>query len=134
MVLALFQGSSILQTFVNSTDDFGWEDTALNWLLAALVMSVFWAGAMLIVKWLKKRGARNILQKTWTANKTIVLILTGLMPVLLALLIVWYMIRNFFNYVSGGGLLKGIVISWFLYVLFVVAGHLLSPTWRRDLF
>lgn len=134
MVLALFQDSSILQTFVNSTDEVGWEDTALNWLLAALVISVVCAGVMLTIKWLKKRGARNILQKTWAANKTIILILSGLMPVLLALLIVWYMTRNFFNYVSGGGLLKGIVISWFLYVLFMVAGHLLSPKWRRDLF
>jgi hypothetical protein len=134
MLLLLLQESRILRMFVNSADDSGWEDTALNWLIAAFVIAGVCAGVMLIIKWLKKRGARNILQKTWGANKTVVLILLGLLPVFLTLLIVWYMTRNFFNYISVGGLLKGIVFSWLLYVVLMFAGHLLSPQWRRDLF
>jgi len=134
MLLLLLQESRILRMFVNSTDESGWEDTALNWLVAALVISVIFTGVMLLVKWFKKKAARNILQRTWSGSRTAVLILLGLIPIVLTLVIVWYGTRNFFNYVGVGGLLKGIVFSWLLYVLFMFAGHLLSPQWRREIF
>lgn len=133
MSLLLLLESNVLKTFVNSTDDSGWEDTALNWLIVAIVVSAVCAIGMLLVKWLKKQQARNIIQKTWSASETVALMLIGLGPVLLGLLVAWYMTRNFFNYVSVSGLFKGIVISWISYLLFMSVSHLLSP-WRRDLF
>lgn len=132
MLALLFQGSSFLRMFVDSCDEEGCEDTALNWIIAVLVIAIVCALLMLALKWLRKYTAINIVQKAWSRGQTMVLILIGLIPVLLVLLTVWYTTRNFFNYVGVGGLLKGIVFSWLLYVVFVFTGHLVSP-WRREI-
>jgi len=118
--------------FVDSCDEEGCEDTALNWVIAAIVIAIICALLMLAFKWLRKYTAINIVQKAWSRGQTVVLMLVGLIPVVLVLLIVWYTTRNFFNYVGVGGLLKGIVMSWLLYVLFMFTGHLVSP-WRREI-
>ena len=132
MLALLLQGSSFLKMFVDSCDEEGCEDTAFNWVIAVLVIAIVCALFTLGFKWLRKYTAINIVQKAWSRGQTIVLILVGLIPVVLVLLIVWYTTRNFFNYVGVGGLLKGIVLSWFLYILFMFTGHLVSP-WRREI-
>jgi uncharacterized oligopeptide transporter (OPT) family protein len=132
MLAILYQGSSFLQMFVDSCDEEGCEDTALNWVIAAVIVAVVCALIMVAFKWLRKYTAINIVQKAWSRGQTIVLIIVGLMPAVLMLITVWYVNRNFFNYVGIGGLLKGILMSWLLYVLFMFAGHVLSP-WRREI-
>jgi heme/copper-type cytochrome/quinol oxidase subunit 2 len=132
MLALLYQSSSFLQMFVDSCDEEGCEDTALNWVIAAVVVAVVCALLMLAFKWLRKYTAINIVQKAWSRGQTIVLVILGLIPVLLVLLTIWYITRNFHNYVGVGGLLKGVLMSWLLYVLFMFAGHVLSP-WRREI-
>ena len=132
MLALLLQSSSFLRMFVDSCDEEGCEDTALNWVIATIVIAIVCALLMLAFKWLRKYTAINIVQKAWSRGQTVVLMLVGLIPVVLVLLIVWYTTRNFFNYVGVGGLLKGIVMSWLLYVLFMFTGHLVSP-WRREI-
>lgn len=132
MLAILIQGSSFLDLFLDACDEEGCEDTALNWVIAALVIAIVSALVMLAFKWLRKYTAINIVQKAWSRGQTLVLILIGLIPVVLALLAVWYTTRNFFNYVGVGGLLKGIVVSWLLYILFMFTGHMVSP-WRREI-
>jgi len=118
--------------FLDTCEDDGCEDTALNWVIAAIVVAVVCSLFMLGVKWFKKYTAINLVQKAWSRGQTVVLIIVGLLPVLITLIVIWYTTRNFFNYVGVGGLLKGIVVSWLVYMLFVFTGHLLSP-WRREL-
>ncbi|HEV7398392.1 MAG TPA: hypothetical protein VGN86_17905 [Pyrinomonadaceae bacterium] len=133
MMLALvLESSSFLQLFVDSCDEEGCEDTALNWLIAAIVIALIAALLMLGYKWLRKYTAINLVQKAWSRGKTVVLMIVGLLPVVIVLSIVWYATRNFYNYVGVGGLLKGIVISWILYLIFMLTGHLVSP-WRREI-
>ncbi len=132
MLALLLQSSSFLRMFVDSCDEEGCEDTALNWVIATIVIAIICALLMLAFKWLRKYTAINIVQKAWSRGQTVVLILIGLIPVVIVLIIVWYATRNFFNYVGVGGLLKGIVMSWLLYVLFMFTGHLVSP-WRREI-
>jgi hypothetical protein len=132
MLALLLQSSSFLRLFVDSCDEDGCEDTALNWLIATVVVALLCALLMLAYKWLKKYTAINIVQKAWSRGQTTVMIIVGLVPSLLILLTVWYTTRNFFNYVGVGGLLKGIVVSWAFYALFMVTGHLLGP-WRREI-
>ena len=132
MLSLLFQSSTFLQMFVDSCDEEGCEDTAFNWVLAAIVIAAISALLMLGFKWLRKYTAINIVQKAWSRGQTVVLILVGLIPMVIAMLVIWYSTRNFFNYVSVGGLLKGIVLGWLLYVLFMFTGHLVSP-WRREI-
>jgi hypothetical protein len=132
MLTLLIQGSSFLELFIDSCEDEGCEDTALNWVLAVVVVSIICALLMLAVKWFKKYAAINLIQKAWSRSQTVVLIMVGLIPVLLTLIIIWYTTRNFFNYVGMGGLLKGVVFAWLLYVLMMFTGHLLSP-WRREI-
>ena len=132
MLGLLLQSFDFLQMFLDSCEDDGCEDTALNWVIAAIVVAIVCSLLMLGVKWLKKYTAINIVQKAWSRGQTIVLIILGLLPVLITLIVIWYTTRNFFNYVGVGGLLKGVVVSWLVYMLFVFTGHLLSP-WRREL-
>ena len=130
---ALFlQSSSFLQLFMDSCEDEGCEETALNWVIAAVVVAIVCALLMLAIKWFKKYTAINLIQKAWSRGQTIILITFGVLPVLIALLTIWYTTRNFFNYVGVGGLLKGVVFSWLLYVFLMFSGHLLSP-WRREI-
>lgn len=132
MLAFLFQSSSFLRMFIDSCDEEGCEDTAMSWFIAVLVIAIVCALLMLAFKWMRKYTAMNIVQKAWSRGQTVVLILIGLVPVLIVLLIAWYTTRNFFNYVGVGGLLKGIVFSWLLYVVFMFTGHLVSP-WRREI-
>ena len=132
MLGLILQSSGFLQLFMDTCEDEGCEDTALNWVIAVLVVALVCALLMLAIKWLKKYTAINLIQKAWSRGQTIVLIIIGVMPVLLALIIIWYTTRNFFNYVGVGGLLKGVVFSWVVYVLLMFTGHLLSP-WRREI-
>jgi hypothetical protein len=118
--------------FVDACDEEGCEDTALNWVIAAIVVALMCALLMLTFKWVRKYTAMNLIQKAWSRGQTVILMIVGLVPVVIVLLIIWYSTRNFFNYVGVGGLLKGILVSWLLYVLFVFTGHVLSP-WRREI-
>ena len=132
MLGLLLQSFDFLQMLLDSCEDDGCEDTALNWLIAAIVVAIVCSLFMLGIKWLKKYTAINLVQKAWSRGQTVVLIIVGLLPVLITLIVIWYTTRNFFNYVGVGGLLKGIVLSWVVYMFFVFTGHLLSP-WRREL-
>ena len=132
MLSLLIQSSGFLQLFIDSCEDEGCEETALNWVLATVVVAIVCALLMLGIKWIKKYAAINLIQKAWSRGQTVVLIILGLVPVLIVLFIIWYTTRNFFNYVGMGGLLKGVVFAWLLYVVMMFTGHLLSP-WRREI-
>lgn len=128
----LLQSFDFLQMFLDSCEDDGCESTALNWVIAAVVVAIVYSLFTLGVKWVKKYTAINIVEKAWSRGQTVVLIVVGLLPVLITLILIWYTTRNFFNYVGVGGLLKGILVSWLVYMLFVFTGHTLSP-WRHEL-
>jgi len=132
MLALLIQSSGFLQLFIDSCEDEGCEETALNWVLAVVVVAIACTLLMLGIKWAKKYAAINLIQKAWSRGQTVILIIVGFVPVLLVLLVIWYTTRNFFNYVGMGGLLKGVVFAWLLYVMMMFTGHLLSP-WRREI-
>src|SRR5215813_1113391 len=132
MLALILQSSGFFQMFMDACEDEGCDETALNWVIAAVVVAIVVALGMLAVKWLQKHLALNLIQKAWSRGQTIVLIIVGVLPVLIALIVIWYTTRNFFNYVGVGGLLKGVVFSWVVYVLLMFTGHLLSP-WRREI-
>lgn len=124
--------SSLLRFFIENPDIDEWETTALGWVLAALVVSVLISGVMLTYKAIKKYLACNIEQKAWSRGSTVLLILSGLAPVLLVIFSVWYFNRDYYNFIGVGGLVKGIVLSWILYLFFMFMGHMLS-SWRREM-
>jgi hypothetical protein len=132
MLALLIQSSAFLQLFIDSCEDEGCEETALNWVLATVVVAIVCTLLMLGIKWFKKYAAINLKQKAWSRLQTVILIIVGLVPLLLVLLTIWYTTRNFFNYVGVGGLLKGVVFAWLIYVAMMFTGHLLSP-WRREI-
>lgn len=131
LLLTLLE-SEFLKFFTANREIDDWQDTATSWVLAALVIAVLSAGVMLFYKWLRKYLAANIKEKTWSRGETTLLMLIGLIPVFLAVLIIWYATRDYFNIIGVGGLIKGIVFAWLLYLLFMFVGHLLSP-WRREI-
>ena len=129
----LFQESGFFGWLIDNHDADGWEDTAQSWLFAAIVVAVICAGLMIFYKWLKKRSAESIERKIWSRGKTIILMLVGLLPLLLMMTALWYSTRDYFDVVGVGGLLKGVVLGWILYLMLMLIGHLASP-WRRELF
>ena len=128
----LLQESEFFSWLTDNHDADGWEETAQSWLFAAIVIAVICAGLMVFYKWLKKHSAESIDKKIWSRGNTVVLMIVGLLPVLLMMSALWYFTRDYFDVVGVGGLLKGIVLGWLLYLLLMVIGHLASP-WRREL-
>ena len=110
----------------------GWDDTAQSWLVAAIVVSVLGAGLVFFIKWLKKKMAGVIKTEAWSRGETLLLMLLGLLPIFCGLLTIWYFSRDYPNIIGVGGLFKGVVVSWFLYVLLRVIVHAVSP-WRHEL-
>ena len=132
MPLLVILESDFLKFFTTNRDIDDWESTALSWVLAALVISVLCAGLMMFIKWMRKHLAGNIKEKTWSRGETVLFMIVGMLPVFLVVLIIWYATRDYFNIIGVGGLLKGIIFSWVLYLLLMFVGHLLSP-WRREI-
>lgn len=128
----LLQESDFFGWLIDNHDADGWEETAQSWLFAAIVIAVICAGLMISYKWLKKRSAESIDKRIWSRGNTIVLILFGLLPVFLMMTVLWYSTRDYFDVVGVGGLLKGIVLGWLLYLVLMVVGHVAGP-WRREL-
>lgn len=125
--------SDFLRFFAQDREVDGWEDVATSWIVAALVIAIVCTGIMLVVKWLMKKQSGDIRGRTWTRGKTAVFILSGWSLVLLGALIIYYASLDFTIIIGVTGLLKGILFSWILYILFMLVGHVLSP-WRRDLY
>lgn len=128
----LLQESDVFGWLIDNHDADGWEETAQSWLFAAIVIAVVGAGLMIFYKWLKKKSAVSIDKRIWSRGKTVVLMLVGLLPVLLMMTALWYSTRDYFDVVGVGGLLKGIVLGWLIYLLLMIIGHLAGP-WRREL-
>jgi small-conductance mechanosensitive channel len=123
----------LLEWFTGDTSVDGWQETALNWLIAALVISVVCTGLMAVVKFVMKQKASRPEQRIWPRGKAVLFILLGLLPVLLLAIIVWYLSRDFVNIMTISGLFKGILFAWVLYLLLMLAGHTWGE-WRNDLF
>lgn len=132
MMLLFFLESNFLEWFMDNTDPTNWEDTAQSWLITAIVVAALGAGLVFGYKALRKSMEGIAAKKAWTRGQTWLLIVTGIFPIFAALWLVWYLNLDFFEYVRIGGLFKGVVCAWFLYLLFMVVGHLVSP-WRREL-
>ncbi len=128
----LFLQSDFLRWFIEDIDPDNWEDMAMSWLITAIVVAVLGAGIVFAVKAVRKSMADIAKNKIWTRGQTWLLIFVGIFPIFFALLAVWWLTRDFVNYVQVGGLLKGTFFAWLLYLMFMVVGHLVSP-WRREL-
>jgi hypothetical protein len=65
-------------------------------------------------------------------GETVILMLVGLVPVFLIMLVLWYATRDYFDVVGVGGLFKGVLFGWLLYLFLMFIGHVASP-WRREI-
>lgn len=128
----ILRTSDWLRFFTQSRDVDGWEETATNWVLAALVVSIIGAGLVFAYKGVRKQAAKTLVERAWSRGETLLLIVMGLLPVLLLTLGIWYLSRDFTNIIGMWGLLKGIVFAWALYLVLMLVGHAVSP-WRREL-
>ena len=124
--------SDFLRFFTENRDYDDWQSVALSWVLWAIVISVICAGIMLLTKWIMKTRAGVIKEQGWSRNETIVFLAVGLAPVLVFGIVIWYVSRDIGNVTGLSGLVKGIILSWLLYVMLMLIGHL-GP-WRRDIY
>lgn len=123
---------NLLRLFIEDVEPDNWQATATSWLLTAVVVAVLIAGLVFAFKAVRKSTAEIAKRRIWTRRQTWLLIFTGVFPIFFALLVIWYLTRDFLNYVQFGGLVRGTLFAWLLYLVFMVVGHLVSP-WRREL-
>ncbi len=123
---------NLLEWFMDDSSPANWEEVASRWVITAIVIAVLGAGVIFAFKAFRKSMAEIAKKKIWTRGQTWLLILVGIFPIFLTLLAIWYFDDDFSNYAKIGGLLKGTLLAWFLYVLLMAVGHLVSP-WRREL-
>lgn len=128
----LLQESGLLAWLIDNHDANGWEETAQSWCFAAIVVAVICAGLIILYKWLKKRAAKTVDARIWGRGQSVVLMLVGLVPVLLMMGTLWYTNPDYHDVVGMGGLMKGIVVGWLLYLLLVLITHVLS-SWRNEI-
>jgi cbb3-type cytochrome oxidase subunit 3 len=128
----LFLQDGFLRLFIDNIEPDNWQETATSWLLTAVLIAVLIAGLVFAYKALRKSMADIAKRKIWTRGQTWLLIFAGIFPIFFVLLAIWYMTRDFLNYVQFGGLVRGTLFAWILYLVFMVIGHLVSP-WRREL-
>lgn len=136
MVLAvyLFEGlEGLLEWFTGNTAVEGWQETATDWVIAAIVVAAVCAGTMSIIKLFLKQRAPRPDRRIWPRRKSLIFILVGLIPVFFAASGVWYLSRDFVNIMTITGLMKGIVCAWALYLFFMLLSHSWGE-WRDDVF
>ena len=131
MLMTIIQ-SNFLRFFIDNIEADEWGDIAFSWVIAALVVAVLCAGLTFGLKAFMKMIASHQDKKVWKRGKTWLSFFIGLFPVFIVLWILWYMSRDFVNFIQVGGLLKGVIFAWLLYLLIMIVGHLVSP-WRREL-
>ncbi len=130
MILTILWQSSFLEWFLREGGD---EDTAASWIVTAIIVAVVCAGLMMGYKALRKTMAKTVGEKGWSRRQTLLLIVSGLVPVVALASTIWSATRDFFNFIGLPGLFNGILLAWLLYIVLMVLGHALSP-WRRELF
>jgi hypothetical protein len=125
--------SDFLRFFIQNVEPDNWKETATSWVITTLVVAVLMAGLTFAYKALRKATAPHHDQKIWSRGKTWLSFFIGLFPVFLVLWGIWYLTRDYFNFIQFGGLVKGTLFAWILYLFFMIFGHIVSP-WRRELF
>lgn len=133
MLSLIFQGLDALRYFAQNRDADGWREIATSWLITATVIAVVWTLVMLFVKWTLRKKEALIKDRAWSRQKTWWFIIAGLLPVLLIAWGIYYFTLDFTYVVGFRGLMNGVLFSWLLYVLLMVAGHMMS-SWRRDIY
>lgn len=131
-MFAFFLENEFLRLFIDNVEPDDWADTAFSWVMVAIVVAVLGAGIVFAFKAARKSMADIAKKKIWTRGRTWLLIFIGIFPIFLVLLLIWYISRDYYNFIQIGGLLKGTLFAWLIYLLLMVIGHLVSP-WRREL-
>jgi multisubunit Na+/H+ antiporter MnhB subunit len=131
MYLLLLQ-SSMLEWFLDDSSPSNWEEVATTWLITTVVVSILVVGLVFTFKGLRKSMAEIAKKKIWTRRQTWLLIFVGMLPIFLVVALLWYFNDDFRYYAGIGGLAKGILVGWLLYIVLMSIGHLVSP-WRREL-
>ena len=124
---------TVLEWFTGDPSVPNWESTTTNWLIAALVIAAVCTGVMAMFKLFLKAKAPNPRQRIWPRLKTVKFILVGLFPVLAIISTAWYLSHDFINIIAMPGLFKGVLLSWTIYLLFMLVTHAWGE-WRDDLF
>ncbi|HYO77593.1 MAG TPA: hypothetical protein VE010_14120 [Thermoanaerobaculia bacterium] len=124
--------NTLLRALATNRDVPGWEDTATNWLIAAIVTATVVTLAMVFTKLLNKKMAAGPVGLTWNRKQTILFVVAGLLPLAVLIAIVWYSSINFQSIAGVPGLLKGILIGWLFYSASMLVAH--ASLWRSDLF
>lgn len=122
----------LLRSLATNRDVEGWETTATNWLIAAVVVAIIIALLMVLVKWALKQRAGGPRDKTWSRSRSVAFVLYGFLPIALAVGLSWYLSLDFHTIAGVPGLFKGICIAWILYMGCMLIAH--ATAWRNDLF
>jgi hypothetical protein len=125
--------SDFLRSLVTDTSYRTWEETAMSWLLTVIVVAVVWTILWILIKIGFKLGAAHPVDRGWKRSSAWGYIFLGFLPITLTMFWFWYASEDFYKVANVGGLVKGILLAWFLYLLLQLISHLIFRPWRNEL-
>ncbi|HMS38612.1 MAG TPA: hypothetical protein PKE69_00055 [Pyrinomonadaceae bacterium] len=125
--------TDILRFFVTDTSFKGWEETAFSWFANTLFVAIIFTVLMNILKFCIKSLAKHHNDQTWSRSKTWGFIFLGFLPIVLLLTFLWYSNDDFLKVAYVGGLVKGTLFSWLIYLFLSLIVNLVPKSWRGEL-
>lgn len=109
----------------------GSRETAQEWAITGIVLAVLLTGVMLAIKW-KLKERVGLSHQTWQLPKVCGFALLGLFPAFLLLLLIFVFSVNYKMILGWGGLFKGVLFEWVLYLVAMFIGDMAIRRFRTD--
>jgi hypothetical protein len=124
-------GASWLDFFVKEIGVPGARQTAQEWVITGIVMAVLVTGLMLALKW-KLKDKAGTAREVWPLSRVFGFAFVGLFPAFLVMLAIYYFNLNFTMILGVGGLFKGVLFEWLLYLAAMFVGDMAIRRFRSD--
>jgi hypothetical protein len=125
--------ADILRYFVTDTSYNTWEETAFSWFSTIFFVAIVFTIVMTLIKLLVKQIALHAKDRVWTRSKVWGFLFLGFLPIFIVLALFWYLSEDFYKVASAGGLIKGTLFSWLIYLIFSLIVNLFPKSWRNEL-
>lgn len=117
----------IFELFVTNPDlhlKAGWQDTAMSWFIAILIVGVTAALVLVAIQWWRIRTQHGIPSRINSVKKqTVFLSLPGIVVAVAALIAIRFASDDYLFFINIPGLLYSMAMCILVYLMVVTAGH-----------
>lgn len=117
----------VLELFVTNPDlhlKVGWQDTAMSWFIAILIVGITAALVLVAIQWWRIRMQHGIPGRVNSVKRqTKFLSLPGIVVTVMALIAIRIASDDYLYFINIPGLLNSMAVCIVVYLLVVIAGH-----------